>query len=132
MTQNLEGTFQITHWAESPYQENDDGSKLSHAKINQTYSGAIEGISELQYLMSYQSPSSAVFVGHEKVTGKIAGKSGSFIFQHNGTFENGVAKSTFSIVSGSGIDGFADIEGKGSFESTENGQANYILTPTNA
>jgi len=128
MAQDLEGVFQIKNWDESPYQENDDGSKQSHAKINQSYSGAIEGTSELQYLMSYQSPSSAVFVGHEVVNGKISGKSGSFVLQHNGTFENGVAKSTFHIVPGSGKEGFADIEGSGSFESTENGQANYTLT----
>jgi hypothetical protein len=50
MTQKLEGVFQITGWDESPYQENDDGSKWSHAKIKQTYSGSIEGSSDVQYL----------------------------------------------------------------------------------
>jgi len=127
MRQNLEGVFQITKWDESPYLENEDGSKQSHAKINQSYSGDIEGASELQYLMSYQSPSSAIFVGYEVLTGEIGGNSGSFIIQHNGTFENGVAKSTFQIVSGSGKEEFTGIEGNGSFESTENGQAKYTV-----
>ncbi|NOX75029.1 MAG: DUF3224 domain-containing protein [Gammaproteobacteria bacterium] len=127
MAQPLKGVFQITNWDESPYHEGDDGSKLSHAKIKQSYSGEIEGTSETQYLMSYQSPTSAVFVGHETVTGKTASKSGSFVIQHNGTFENGVAKSTFQIILGSGRDGFIGIEGDGYFESTENGQSNYTL-----
>jgi hypothetical protein len=128
MTQKLEGVFQITGWDESPYQENDDGSKWSHAKIKQTYSGSIEGSSDVQYLMSYQSPASAVFVGHEIITANIVGKSGSFVLQHNGTFENGVAKSSFQVVSGSAKGDYVDLEGGGSFESTENGQANYTFS----
>jgi len=127
----LEGVFQITNWKETPYQENNDGSKLSHAKIKQTYSGSIEGSSEIQYLMSYQTPLSATFVGYEAVVGRLSGTSGTFIIQHNGTFEKGVAKSTFHVVPGSGTEGLAGIEGNGSFESTENGQANYVLN-TNA
>ena len=128
MTGKLEGVFQITNWDESPYQENDDGSKQSHAKIKQTYSGNIEGTSDVQYLMSYKSPASAVFVGHEILTANISGKSGSFILQHNGTFENGVAKSSFHVVPGSARGELVGLEGTGNFESTENGQANYIFS----
>lgn len=78
--------------------------------------------------MSYQSPASAVFVGHEIITANIVGKSGSFVLQHNGTFENGVAKSSFQVVSGSAKGDYVDLEGGGSFESTENGQANYTFS----
>lgn len=77
MIQKLQGTFQIESWDESPFQENDDGSKQSHAKIKQAYSGSSEGSSEIQYLMSYQGFSAAVFVGYEKIIANIAGKSGS-------------------------------------------------------
>lgn len=127
MTQNKSGVLQITNWDESPYSESDDGSKQTHARIRQSYSGDIEGESEVQYLMSYQTPASAVFVGHETVTGEISGKSGSFVIQHNGTFENGVAKSTFQIVPNSGREDFAGIEGNGNFQSTGDGQVSYTL-----
>ena len=127
MTQNSKGVFQITNWDESPYSENEDGSRQSHAKIRQSYTGDIEGTSEVQYLMSYQTPASAVFVGHETVTGKMFGKSGSFVVQHNGTFENGVAKSTFQIVPNSGRGDLAGIEGDGEFVSTGDGQVSYTL-----
>ena len=50
----MSNVFQITGWDESPYIENEDGSKKSHAKITQNYSSIIEGASEIQYLMSYQ------------------------------------------------------------------------------
>ena len=127
MTQNSKGSFEITSWDESPYSENDDGSKQSHAKIRQSYTGDIEGTSEVQYLMSYQTPASAVFVGHETVTGKMFGKSGSFVIQHNGTFENGVAKSTFQIVRNSGREDLAGVEGHGEFVSTGDGQVSYTF-----
>jgi len=120
--------FQIIAWDETPYCKNEDGSKQSHAKISQTYRGTIEGTSELQYLMSYQSSSSAVFVGMETIQGSIKGKPGSFILRHNGIFENGVACSDFTIISNSGKGELAGIEGSGSFRSGENGQAHYELT----
>jgi len=127
MMQKLEGVFQIIGWDESPYQENDDGSKQSHAKIKQIYSGSIQGSSDVQYLMSYQSPASAVFVGHEIITATLSGKSGSVVLQHSGTFESGVAKSTFQVIAGSAKGELSGLEGEGSFESTENGQANYVF-----
>lgn len=122
----MSNVFQITGWDETPYIENEDGSKKSHAKITQSYSGLIEGLSEIQYLMSYQSEGSALFVGFEVVTGKVNGKSGSVTIQHNGKFESGVASSNFVIVSGTNE--LANIEGSGSFKSGESGQAHYELT----
>jgi len=128
MTNPLEGTFQITGWDETPYCENDDGSKQTHAKITQGYTGDIDGLSKLQYLMSYTRDGNAVFVGFENVSCTIDGKSGGFVIQHNGKFEAGVASSHFIIVEGSGTQGLVDISGTGTFTSADNGQAHYTLT----
>ncbi len=127
MSQELEGIFKIVGWDETPYLEYDSGSKLTHAIIKQTYNGSVEGCSDVQYLMSYQNPASAVFVGHEMLSANISGKSGSLVLQHKGTFENGVAKSFFEIVPGSAKGSLKGMEGKGNFESTENGQAKYTF-----
>ena len=123
----MEGTFQITGWDEIPYIEGENGSKKSHAIITQNYTGAIEGSSEIQYLMSYQSGSQALFVGFEVVTGSVNGKLGSFTLQHNGKFENGVASSSFVVVPDSGTGELTTIEGSGSFQSGEAGKANYEI-----
>jgi len=128
MTNELKGTFQITGWDEAPYLESDNGAKLTRATITQNYTGDIEGSSELEYSMSYQADKTAVFVGFEKITGSIRGKEGCLIIQHSGKFEAGVASSHFTVVSGSGQGELSGIEGKGSFISGENGQANYKLT----
>lgn len=127
MESNTEGVFQITSWDETSYIEADDDSKQSHAKITQAYTGAIEGSSELQYLMSYQAAGSAIFVGFETVVGSVDGKSGSFVLQHNGKFESGVASSNFSVVPNSGKGGLVNIQGAGSFISGEHGKANYTV-----
>ncbi|GGA76724.1 hypothetical protein GCM10011369_18290 [Neiella marina] len=50
----MKGTFQITGWDESPYEEHADGSKKTHAKITQQYTGDLQGTASVQYLMSYQ------------------------------------------------------------------------------
>ncbi len=126
----LEGIFQVTGWDEKPYSEESEGSKLTKAQVTQTYTGSIEGSSQVEYLMAHNSDKSAVFVGMEKVTASINGKSGSFVIQHNGKFEGGVASSNYIIVTGSGQGELAGIEGTGSFESTEGGKSNYQMTIT--
>ena len=144
MTDILTGTFQITGWDEQVYStksstENIDGSaestektedisgQLSKVQVTQNYSGAIEGDSELNYLMSYQSKNSAVFVGLEKITAVLNERHGSFVIQHDGKFEQGVASSQFTIIKGSGQDELTNINGHGSFTSTQDGQADYQL-----
>jgi hypothetical protein len=78
MPNQLVGQFQITGWDEVPYKEQSDGCKQTHAKITQSYSGDIDGSSELQYVMLYSAKGSAIFVGLENTSCTINGKSGHF------------------------------------------------------
>lgn len=128
MNPDLKGHFQITSWDESIFIEKDNDQKLSHAKVSQTYLGDLIGDSQLQYVMSYQSKSSAVFTGLEQFNGSIAGLAGACVFEHQGTFEQGVASSHFRIIPGSGSGELSDISGEGQFQSGEAGQAHYKLT----
>lgn len=128
MAFRLEGVFQIASWDELPYSESPEGAKISKAKVRQTYSGAIEGSSEIEYMLSYQDDKTATFVGYEKVSGSINGQPGSFKVHHNGRLNEGVASSSFVIVAGSGQGGFAGMTGTGLFRSKEHGQANYQMT----
>ena len=65
--------------------------------------------------MMYRTAGSASFMGLERVTGSIGGRSGSFVLQHTGTFEDGVAKVTLSVVSGSGTLDLRGMKGEGGF-----------------
>ena len=132
MSITLNGSFQITGWDEKPYSEGVDGAKQSHAKITQDYQGDMQGKSELQYLMAYQDATSAVFVGHETLSGKFDGgkgimRSGSVLLQHNGVFENGVASSEFVLIKGSGTGDWLGLGGHGTFKAGKGGQAEYQI-----
>jgi uncharacterized protein DUF3224 len=65
--------------------------------------------------MMYRDDGSATFIGLERVVGAIGGRSGSFVAQHSGTFERGVAKVTFSVVPGSGTEELRGMRGEGEF-----------------
>ena len=118
MITEAKATFKITGWDEKPYQEFEGGAKLTRAKVTQAYQGEISGTGEVEFLMSYAVNGTASFVGVELVKGTIAGKSGSFVIQHVGTYDSGGARSVWSIVPGTGIGGLAGITGKGSYAAT--------------
>ena len=115
MTTDAKCTFQITGWDEKTYQEIEGSAKLSNAKATQSYSGAIEGTSSIEYLMSYSVHGTASFVGLERVSGVVDEKAGTFVLQHNGAFSEGKACSSWSIVPGSGTGALASLRGKGSY-----------------
>ena len=115
MTIEANCTFQITGWEEKTYQEIEGSAKLSNAKVTQSYSGAVEGSSSIEYLMCYSIHGTATFVGLERVSGTVDGKTGTFVLQHNGTFSDGKARSSWSIVPGSGTGDLASLRGNGSY-----------------
>lgn len=108
-------TFQITGWDEKTTQDIGGGAKLTQAKVTQSYAGDIEGTSTIEYLMAYTVQGTASFVGLEWITGTVAGKSGTCVLQHVGAFSEGKARSTWSVVAGSGTEELAGLRGDGSY-----------------
>jgi hypothetical protein len=108
-------TFQVTGWDEKTYQEIGGGAKLTNAKVTQSYSGAVVGTSTIEYLMSYTVQGTANFVGLERISATVEGKLGTFVLQHAGSFSEGKARSSWSIVPGSGTEGLASLRGEGSY-----------------
>ena len=64
------------------------------------YGGDIQGTSATEWLLAYNPDTSAVFVGLERIQGTVRGRHGSLVLQHVGTFEDGAAKATLTVVSG--------------------------------
>ena len=101
MKQSTSARFAITGWDEKPYSEGENLPKLTRATVTKTYTGDIEAEGQVEYLMMYRSDGSATFVGLERVIGRIAGKTGSFVLQRTGMFEGGLAKESYSVIPGS-------------------------------
>jgi Protein of unknown function (DUF3224) len=115
MRKQAKATFGIKSWDEKPYSEIEGSPKLTRVSATKSYQGDIEGEGQLEYLMMYRSAASASFTGLERITGSVGGRSGSFVLQHTGTFEDGVAKVTLSVVPGSATGDLRGIKGEGGF-----------------
>lgn len=121
----LKGTFQITDWQESVSKSFEQGTKLSKALVSQTYSGDITGSSEVQYQLNYETTGNACFNGFEFFTGNLGDAPCQLTLKHDGTFEKGVAKSQFVIISSATHPELLGLSG--SFISGETGQASYLF-----
>ena len=113
MQRRASARFAITSWEEKPYSEEPGQPKLTRASVTKALTGDIEGLSHVEYLMMYRSDGTASFVGLELVTGKVGGRSGSFVLQRTGAFEGGLAKESYSVVPGSGTGELLGLAGSG-------------------
>lgn len=118
MSSKIKTTFKIDSWEEDPFSQSVNGPKLNRASVKQTYSGDLEARSTIEYLMTTFEDETSTFIGIEEVIGKLKGKSGSFLFEHNGTHQGGIAKSSFKIIANSGTGELSGIQGSGSYEAT--------------
>ena len=114
MKQTANARFTIKSWDEKPYSEGQNLPKLTRASVVKTLTGDIEGESHIEYLMMYRGDGTASFVGLERITGRLAGKSGSFVMQRTGVFEGGEAKESYVVVPGSATGALAGLAGAGS------------------
>jgi len=128
MKRTANARFAIKGWNEKPYREVQGLPKLTRATVSKTFSGDIEGESQVEYLMMYRSDGSASFVGLERVVGRLNGKSGSFVLQRVGTFEGGQAKESYSVVSGSGTGELRTLRGEGTSSVGHGSEHPFTLT----
>ena len=105
--------FAIMSWDEKPYSEGPDLPRLTRARVTKSFTGDIEGEGSVEYLMMYRGDGSAMFVGLERVVGRIDGKTGTFVLQRTGVFEGGLAKESYSVVSGSPTGELRGLQGEG-------------------
>jgi Protein of unknown function (DUF3224) len=116
MTTHANATFTIKTWEENAILETDGGSKITRATVSRLFEGDLEGEGNVEWLMAYDGNGSAVCVGLERVVGKLAGRSGSFVLQQVGSFDGQVAKAESTVVPGSGAGELTGLRGTGSFE----------------
>lgn len=126
MTTNVHAEFEVTSWDEQEFDKGDDTARLTEAIVAKSYSGDIDGTSATRWLMAYTADGSAAFVGIERVQGTVAGQTGTLVLQHVGTFADGAARATLSVLSGTGeLDGAS---GDGDFLADPSGSVDLRLT----
>ena len=94
------GTFEVKL---VPQGDDAAASGLGRMTIDKQFHGDLEGTSKGQMLSAMGSiKGSAGYVAIERVTGKLKGRSGSFVLQHSGTMTRGEPRLVVSVVPDSG------------------------------
>jgi len=120
---NLKGKFTVISWDEKPAHDLGGESKINRATVKQSYAGDIAGESTVEYVMYYPAATRSTFVGLEYFKGTIAGKTGQFVLEHQGKFENGVASSEFTAIGGT--DELSNLQCTGRFATISHTEAEY-------
>ena len=113
-TSRATGTFTIKGWDEQPYAEAEGAPKLTHARVTTTYSGELDGEGTSGLLMIYDQ-ADATYAGYERFTGSLGGRSGSFVLRLDGGFQDGAARTSWTVVEGSATGDLAGLQGEGGY-----------------
>jgi hypothetical protein len=96
------GTFEVKLIPQPP-EDKADGSTLGRMSIDKQFHGDLEGASKGQMLSAMTDvKGSAGYVAIERVTGKLNGRSGSFVLQHSGSAIRGATQLSVTVVPDSG------------------------------
>jgi hypothetical protein len=123
---NASAPFTNDRYDEEPYAET-EGTELSRVHITRTFSGDLEGESTGEIMIA-KSEGGGGYIGHDRISGTLSGKTGGFVFQHAGLMGPDGVTNTGTIVPGSGTGELEGITGDGTMLADEDG--NHTLTLT--
>jgi hypothetical protein len=110
MPELAKGTFEVKTTPVAPEQGDDTG--IGCLTLDKKFAGDLEGTSRGQMLGSRSAvEGSAGYVAMEKVTGKLGGRTGTFVLQHVGTMKRGTPEMNVSVVPDSGTGELSGISG---------------------
>jgi Protein of unknown function (DUF3224) len=129
MSHQVSGSFEVKAGALEPY--NKDDKAVGRYSLDKQFHGALEGTSRGEMLaFGTGAPgTSGGYVAIEKFTGKIEGRSGSFVLQHSATMTKGKPDSNIFVVPDSGTGDLAGINGKMQIK-VEGGKHSYVFDYT--
>jgi hypothetical protein len=113
MTQHVTGPFDVKITPQKPDTQIARAANLGRLTIDKRYHGDLEAIAKGEMLAAQtETKGSAGYVALERVTGRLKGRSGSFVLQHNGTMNRGAAELTVTVVPDSGAGELRGLSGK--------------------
>lgn len=122
MTHRATGTFEVKLTPRAKGEETP-----AWLSLDKEYRGGLEGASRGEMLTAGNVASgSGGYVAIEKFTGKLGGRSGSFVLQHSGTMNRGSQHLAITVVPDSGTGELSGISGRMDIQ-IEGGKHSYIL-----
>jgi hypothetical protein len=114
-TVRADAVITVDKYAPAAYEQPADGPALLRIHVEERFDGDIEGDGVAEFLQIARVDGSASFVGVERVTGRVAGRSGTFVLQDAGTVQGNVVSGEWFVVPGSGTGELAGLCGSGAF-----------------
>jgi hypothetical protein len=116
MSARIECPFSVTGWEAAPYDEGQQGPRLSRVKVKKAFTGDLVGESSGELLMCMADAADflkgAGYVVSERFVGRFQGREASFVLQHWGVSGGGAPPSTAGhVVPGSGTGALTGITG---------------------
>lgn len=112
MSLRATGKYEL-EWDEQPPYDEAEGATLATVTITKTWTGDIEATSVTKMIKAMTAePTSAGLVAIERVNGKVNGKVGSFVLQHNAVSDRGDRFLNIVVLPDSGTGELTGIKGK--------------------
>jgi hypothetical protein len=109
MTSRATGTFEVKM---SP-QDAPESPGVGRMLLDKQFHGDLEATSKGQMLAAMTSvQGSAGYVAIEQVSGKLKGRAGTFVLQHNGIMDRGKPQLSVTVVPDSGTGELAGLSGR--------------------
>jgi hypothetical protein len=110
-----EGKITVQSSEAKPYDQTASRA-LMEVRLNETFTGDIDGESSVRALQVQSDDQSASLVSMQRFRGKLGGRQGTFVLQGSEIVENGKIKATWFVVPGSGTGDLSGLRGEGGFE----------------
>jgi hypothetical protein len=121
------GHIAVRTYVPVPYDTVAEGPDLNELHVTEEFTGDIVGEGVARMLQAAHKDGSASFCAIERVTGTLAGRSGSFLLQDEGTLEGTRVAGRWFVVPGSATGELQGLRGEGTFEAEMGQHAAYVL-----
>jgi hypothetical protein len=126
MSERVTGAFEVKVTAQKPDTQIARSANLGRLTIDKRFHGELEAISKGEMLATQtEVKGSAAYVALERVTGKLKGRTGSFVLQHSATMVRGTPASSITVVPDSGTGELKGLIGKMSVTVAPDGAHTY-------
>jgi hypothetical protein len=108
--------IEVSGWEPETIDADGDGPQLIRIAVRESFTGDLTATGHAAMLQVLAADGSASFVAVERITGTLAGRSGSFVLQDRGTLDvDGAVSGEWFVVPGSGTGELAGLGGSGGF-----------------
>jgi hypothetical protein len=104
-----------------------DGTQLARRRLRKVFTGDIDGESHGEFLLAIAPDGAAAYVGLDRVTATIAGRSGNFVLVHNATRSRTSESASISVLVNSATAGLQGLRGDMTIAITPAGAHTYTF-----